>query len=240
MTETSYLPEKLQQMTYFSRKDYSKAMLLEHSMSESQIAYNLQKNLDNGSIVHVSWNKYSIAGKKKQYSHHYSDVVEEIIQRINESYFDLDYQVFELIQLNEFMNHQMAHNTILLSVENELQDFVFETLKDMYPGKVMLKPGLTEYYRYLQDDEIIVGRLPTETPKGIDKPWQSRLEKILVDIFTDKLVSKIVPENEKDAIMNGAFSTYLLDPMTMIRYAKRKGADQKIIKILNEYEVTIA
>ena len=91
---------------------------------------------------------------------------------------------------------------------------------------------------YLQDDEIVVGRLPSESPKGFNRPWESRLEKIIVDVFTDKLISRIVPEGEKGAIISGAFDSYLLDEKTMIRYAKRKGVDARFRKILKEYEVT--
>ncbi len=147
----------------------------------------------------------------------------------------LDFQVFELRQLNRFMNHQMAHNTIFVAIENDLVDYVFESLWKTYPGRVMLKPKADQYYRYRQDDEIVVGRLPSETPKGIDEPWMSRLEKILVDVFTDKLVSQIVPDGEKEAIIDGAFSDYMLDENTMIRYAKRKGAEKKMQKVLTEY-----
>ena len=35
-------------------------------------------------------------------------------------YDDLDFQVFELVQLNTFMNHLFAHNTIFVYVEKNL------------------------------------------------------------------------------------------------------------------------
>ena len=215
-------------------------MTQKYKMSPPQIAYDLQKRLEDGSLIRVGWNNYSIAGQKSVYRHRYSNTAENIVQKINENYIDLDFQVFELIQLNDFMNHQVAHNTIFVTVEYELLEYVFDTLKGAYPGRTMLKPSLTEYYRYLQEDEIVVGRLPSETPKGIGQPWQSRLEKVLVDVFTDKLVSRIVPENEKAAIMNSAFDSYLLDTNTMIRYAKRKGSDKRMKNILAEYEVETA
>ena len=140
-----------------------------------------------------------------------------MVKTISDGYDGLDFQVFELTQLNDFMNHQMAHNTIFVSIENDLLDYVFDTLWKAYPGKVLLKPKADQYYRYRQDDEIVVGRLPSETPRGIDEPWMSRLEKILVDVFTDKLVSAIVPEGEKEGILDGAFNNYMIDQNTIIR-----------------------
>jgi len=50
-------------------------------------------------------------------------------------------------------------------------------------------------------------------------------------------MSEIVPNSEKEAIITGAFDLYLIDTKTMIRYAKRKGAEKRIEKLLNEYGV---
>ena len=51
----------------------------------------------------------------------------------------------------------------------------------------------------------------------------------------NKLISVIVPDGEKPAIINGAFEDYMVDEGTMIRYARRKGADQKMVRVLQEY-----
>ena len=92
-----------------------------------------------------------------------------------------------------------------------------------------------EYYRYLQDNEIIVNRLPSETPKGYGPPWQSKLEKILVDVSVDKIVSEIVPNVEKQVIFENAFHDYLIDVNMMIHYANRKRAKKKIVQMLKEH-----
>lgn len=238
MQDERSMPKELTKKYSFSRKEFVSAMKSEYGISEPQIAYDLQKRLDMGRLIHVGWNKYIPAGDKQIYTHKYSNAAEEIVKKITEQYLDLNFQVFELIQLNDFMNHQIAHNTIFVTIENDLQDFVFDTLKGKYPGRVMFKPKIEEYYRYLQDDQIVVGRLPSESPKGFDKPWKSRLEKIIVDVFTDKLISRIVPEGEKDAIISGAFDSFLLDEKIMLRYAKRKGVDTRFRKILMQYGVT--
>ncbi len=237
MSEEKVLPKILEKKESFSRREFVSAMKDEYGMTNPQISYDLQKREDMGSIVHIGWNKYSIAGSKRRYTHKYSKEATEIVQAITEGYTDLLFQVFELIQLNDFMNHQMAHNTIFVMVENDMQDFVFDTLRGRNPGRVMLRPSVDEYYRYLQENEIVVCRLPSESPKGFDEPWKSRLEKIVVDVFTDKLLGGIVPEGEKEGIIRGAFELYLVDEKTMIRYAKRKGADSKIKEILGKYGV---
>ena len=233
------IPKCLRNMESFSRNEFSKAMFDEYGLTEQQSKYELQKELDNGEVLRKGWNQYTIPTNKQVYLHNYSGDANAVVGLIEKKYYDVDFQVFEMTQLNQFMNHLVAHNTIFVAVENELVDYVFDTLNKEYPGRVMLKPSLEMYYRYLQDNEIVVGRLPSETPKGIDKPWQARIEKILVDVLVDKLIGGIVPEGEKPAIVEGAYHDFLIDEGTLLRYAKRKGAVKKVVNALNEYGRTV-
>ena len=119
-------------------------------------------------------------GKQNKYALEYAlrKAVAGVAAKIQEEYPSIDFRIFELTQMNAFVNHLFAHNTIFVSVENDMIDFVFDTLRGDYPGRVMLKPRYEEYNRYLTDDQIVVLRLPSEAPKGTEKPWNSRLEKI--------------------------------------------------------------
>jgi len=230
-----HIPSSLTEKEGFSKQDFVREMSFAYGITGPQISYDLKKQLALGNIVHSGWGQYAFP-RKRIYSWDYSKEAASIAEELRKDYDDLDFQIFELRQLNEFMNHQIVHNVIFVYVENDLVDFAFDTLWNMKPGKVLLKPGANQYFRYRQDDEIIVNRLPSETPKGNVEPWRSRLEKVLVDVFTDKLVGSIVPECEKESILCGAFQSYLLDKRTMLRYAKRKGAEKKIKEVLEGCE----
>ena len=234
MAEMRKLPHALRSKNLFSRREFVDAMSSSYGMTEPQIAYDLQKRLDCGMLIRVGWGQYA-QPEKPVYSYEYSEQAVDVAERIENEYDGLDFRVFELVQLNDFINHQIAHNTIFVTIENDLVDFAFDSLWKAYPGRVMLKPRAEQYYRYHQDNDIIVGRLPSESPKGFDQPWESRLEKILVDVFTDKLMSTIVPDGEKQAIIDGAFNEYMLDEKTMLRYARRKGAEKKMQQVLKKY-----
>ena len=235
MAEMRKLPHALRSKNLFSRRDFVDAMSSSYGMTGPQIAYDLQKRLDRGMLIRVGWGQYAHP-EKPVYSYEYSEKAVDVAQRIENEYDGLDFRVFELVQLNDFINHQIAHNTIFVTIENDLVDFAFDSLWKAYPGRVMLKPKAEQYYRYHQDNDIIVGRLPSESPKGFDQPWESRLEKILVDVFTDKLMSTIVPDGEKKAIIDGAFNEYMLDEKTMLHYARRKGAEKKMQQVLTKYK----
>ena len=225
----------------FSREEYYAAIQngSEILLKEDALAYSLRKSLSDGDIVRVSWNQYAVPAKKQIYRHDYSEAAKEVAAKMQEAFSDVRFQIFELIQLNEFVNHLIAHNTIFLYVENDVVDYAFDALKREYAGRIMLKPSTTEYYRYLLDDEIVVGRLPSESPKGLERPWETRLEKILVDITVDKLLSQIVPEGEYRNIFTDSIDRYFLDTKGMFRYTKRKGAEEKFRAVLGKYKINL-
>ena len=51
-------------------------------------------------------------------------------EKITDRYPLLEFQMWELIQFNEFLNHQIAKNIIVVEVENMLEDSVFDTLRE--------------------------------------------------------------------------------------------------------------
>lgn len=220
----------------FSRQDY--ILAYKDQFGESNIytiEYALRKAVSEGEIIHVGRDQYAVSDKRRNYQYKYSEAAVQIASVIRKEYPNVDFRVFELTQLNAFVNHLLAHNTIFVSVENDVIDFVFDTLRNEYPGRVMLKPKIEEYYRYLVDDQIVILRLPTETPKGTGEVWHSRIEKILVDIVVDKLLAKIVSPSEYKTIFTEAYERYLIDENTMFRYANRKGAGKKFRECMMEY-----
>ena len=102
----------------------------------------------------------------------------------------------------------------------------------IFIASVLLKPDANELFRYLNEDMVVIVKLPTETPKGTDAFWDTRLEKILVDIAVDKLLRKVVSSSEYLAIYQGAFDKYAIDKNMMFRYARRRGALEKYKEFL--------
>lgn len=220
----------------FTRADYLSAIKEEKKhVSEGAMAYRLREDTEKGKIIHIGRDLYAFPVDKQFYSHSYSEESHIAVNEIQTEFPDALFQVFELTQLNSFVNHLFAHNTIFISVENELVDYVFDSLRRKYPGRVMLKPSPDNYYRYLVEDQIVINRLPSEAPQNSTKTWQSRLEKILVDIAVDKLLTRIVSPNELETIVKDAFDRYYLDIRTMYRYARRRGASEKFKLLLNKY-----
>ena len=109
------LPCSLKTMESFSRQEFMSAMVSDYGMTEPQAAYDLKKRQEQGMLVRAGWGRYSHP-VKQTYKHHYSDSAMNVVKTITTGYDGLDFQVFELIQLNDFMNHQVAHNTIFVTI----------------------------------------------------------------------------------------------------------------------------
>lgn len=58
-------------------------------------------------------------------------------------------------------------------------------------------------------------------------------------IYADKFLSSIIPHTEYENIYQTAFEEYIIDRSTMLRYAKRKGAVDKVNLLLNKYAPSI-
>ncbi|MBP0962421.1 MAG: hypothetical protein J5864_09805 [Oscillospiraceae bacterium] len=220
----------------FTRHEYYDHLIKSgKTKSKHSYDYALRKDVSSGKVFHLGRDKYISCDSKPIYSYSYSQEACKIAELLTTEFYNLSFRIFEVTQLNSFVNHLYSHNTIFLSVENDIIDYVFDSIKTNYPGKVLLKPKADEYFRYLVDDLIVINRLPSESPKGTELFWHTRLEKILVDISVDKLLSKILSPSEYNTIFTDAFNRYSLDRSTMFRYANRKGAGKKYKDILNEY-----
>lgn len=172
----------------------------------------MQCLLESGKIARVGRNLYCIPDNQAPvYDYEYSELAVIIQKLIYERHPFLEYRIFELVQMNEFLNHQIAHNAVFVFVEADLGDFVFETLKEKFPGKILLNPSVKEYHLYWQDDLIIIGKLLTEAPKGKKAVWHTCLEKMLVDMTAEKVIKTTFSEAEYPGVLEQAFQKYIIE-----------------------------
>ncbi len=218
-----------------NEKSFSRSELMEtmkndgKNISEASFKVELQKLLKEGSIIRVGRNAYCVAKDGVGvYSYEYSDDAKNIAKILKEKFPLLNFTIMDFVQLNEFLNHQLAHNVIFVSVEDDLGNFVFDALKEVYPGKVLINPTPEMYHQYWYDDMIVIGKLISESPVGQQEKWNTRIEKLLVDLITNAILKSSVSESELPSIYEEAFAKYAIDESCMFRYAKRRGAEKKI------------
>ena len=233
MTDILPVLNKLKTLNSFTRADVSLVMeQCGYNATESTVNHAVSRMLEDRNVVRIGRNRYRIDDKLTTYAFPHSELAVSLAGEIISSHPYLDFRIFELVQLNEFVNHQIANNIIFVSIEAGLEEDVFNTLWESHHGSALLKPGTEELFRYLSEDMIVICKLATESPKGKPDFWDTRLEKLLVDIAVDKLLKSIVYSGEYPAIYREAMRKYAIDKSVMTRYLRRRGALQKFREFL--------
>jgi len=185
--------------------------------------------------VRVGRNQYQKVGKepkKSVFTGVYSHAALQVIGHMQKQFPLLSYRVWELSWLNEFFNHQLAHNKIFVEVEKEGCDFVFSSLVEKFPGRVLLTPKAQELLRYGTDNGIVIDRLITEAPKSDEEPYQVPLEKLIVDLFANK--NLMLFKGDYATAIESMFAKYRIDQVSMLRYARRRNKVKDIVEFLRD------
>ena len=235
MLEKRYY-DGLLDVTRFTRKELLESFRMAgYMLSEASFYKKVEELVKNGQIIRVGRNVYSLPDDKRlTYEYKYSELAEEVAQEIAQQYPYVNFSIFEFVQLNDFVNHLIAHNVIFLSVEAEIMDFVFETLRDKYPGKVLINPTVEIYHQYWSDNMIRLGKVTTEAPKGQKASWHTSLEKMLGDIMAEPLLLASISRAEYPHIYEDAFDRYIVDENGLFRYASRRKVTKKIKELIRK------
>lgn len=235
MTDPRYL-EGIKNKKCFDRKTVLESFRNGgYELSDASFYKKFAAMVQEGELARVGKGIYCFPEKDvKVYEHQYSELAVEVASLLQAQYPLLDFSIMEIVQINDFVNHQIAHNTLFLSVEYDVIEFVFDSLKEKYFGKVLINPTSEIYHQYWSDNMIVVNKLVTEAPKSPGVSWHTRLEKLLVDIVADPLLLESFSASEYPGIYEDAFSRYVVDESCLFRYAARRTVDKKIKKLIQE------
>lgn len=141
--------------------------------------------------------------------------------------------VFDGQVLADLQHHISSNNLIYIEVEREAMESVFHWLKGK-GYKAYLNPNKDFVYDNIDisKEAVIVKPLISESPlteiRGISTP---RIEKILVDLMCDDDMDYL-HGSEWHYILNHVMNTYFVNRSTLLRYASRRNAKDKIGKAL--------
>ncbi|MBR1703395.1 MAG: hypothetical protein IJ716_15830 [Lachnospiraceae bacterium] len=216
----------LPQDQIFNKSRFREAVhTVDPDCTESTINWMLVTMRKQGLLASAGTGKYyclpSESDIKKDYRYPHSPEYQEIEQTVTDTYPLVNFQMWELIQMNDFVNHQIAKNVIFIEVESMLVDTVYEMLHEKYPY-AMIQPNADTFYKQrAPETDIIVQKLLTEAPTPNDR-HSSPLEKLLVDLLSKKLSGNLIERSEYPRIYEDIFRKYLINETRMFRYAKRR------------------
>ncbi|MDO4284389.1 MAG: hypothetical protein Q4C60_03545 [Eubacteriales bacterium] len=220
----------------FTKTDFSNWIREDNPQySERSIYWLLNKLQAQKEIIKLGRNLFQVVSDsivKRPYNYNASIEMKQIEQQIQEEYPRINFQTWEFIQMNEFVNHQIAHNVLFIEVESMLEETVFELLKKNYPG-VLLCPSVDTFHQYkISDNTIVILRLISQAPKAMQNSHSACLEKILVDLFSRKLTGQLIQRAEYPTILEDAFSKYYIDERKMFRYARRRDVEREMLDLI--------
>jgi len=193
------------------------------------LLYDMQKNKVIDRVAHNTYKLYTGDIVLKEYISDLSDKAIGITKLIKETYPEVVFSVWETQAYNEFANHQIWRNFIFVEVEKWLEESVFNALCEHTNYRILFKPSKKEIVLYSEDVTVSVLTLTTEAPISDN---QACLEKLLVDLFANPLVSQIVSRGDYPGIYKEAFLKYKINYKMMIRYARRRGKANEIMSFI--------
>ena len=226
---TNYLPD-----TSFAREDIlTAAYNADPSFSDSSLRRLIDRLKASGLIVHVARDVYTKPSKNdsnlSDYVCDYSDKAKAIIDYMQGKFPRLRFVVWETSALNEFTGHLLARNYIMLEVENSGCEFVFDGIKHDFELNTLLRPTQKELLRYGENDTVIVDRLITESPTGTSEKYALTLEKLIVDMFSNRTLKEILSRGDYAEAISDMFSKYRINVVKLLRYARRRNKEETVV-----------
>ncbi len=224
---------KLSDKTAYCRDDLLHALLSEKTdLSDSAFRWTLYNLLQEQKIFRAGYDTYVTTKPAvlSAYKPYYSEKANALMEKLSEQYPKLEFVVFESVLLNEFLNHQIAQNTIYVQVEKDASSYIFDNLQEEYARSVLYRPSKKDFDRYWTRDCIVVLDLISQAPLSQDKPHEITIEKMLVDIIAEKSMSATFSPSEIPFVFENAMGSYQVDKRKINRYAGRRGKASQIKK----------
>ena len=179
------------------------------------------------------------------FSFDYKPLYRPSIEETEKRLFDKIYKQFPNLKLciwstriiNEFMLHQPGRFVTILEVESNAIEPVFHYLKDINVRYVFLQPNEMEIDRYVfeADSAIILQTLISKAPiQRINKITTLTIEKLIVDIFSDKILFSAFQGSELNNIINNAYHHYAINFTKLFSYARRRGKEEDLMEYLSQ------
>lgn len=203
------------------KKDELKEIIKKHYPHYKDSSINwLIYRLNEKQIITKLNNREYILGFLKEYQYkEFSDISRDLIKKFKSDFADINIVVYETFMLNEWINHLISRNIVIVEVEKYFIKDIFRYIQNIY-SKTLFNPTKDDLYLY-KDTMIIVNPLVTQAP--INKSDKTiKIEKLIVDLFTSDSINEFISEKEKEDVIKSIIKNYVVNEKTILAYAKRR------------------
>jgi len=235
MINTMELKTHMNPRPYTRREIFTLIKRQNPSFPYNSMTWILEKAEKDGVLFKTGLDSYSLKKDNRlDYIPNYSAAAKDVISFMENQFPELNFIVFETFLLNEFVNHMIAKNTIIVQIEKDLCQFTFDALNDKYTGKVLYNPSSEDLSRYWTENCIILENLVSEAPVKKEAPHEVCIEKLLVDCVSDRILTALTSSSELEYIYSDSISKYRVEATKLKRYSKRRNSWNKIEKLIKE------
>lgn len=198
--------------------------------------YNLKKK----NIIKSVRRGYYTISYQQQYNPEITGELMKLAKVISQQFEDVRYCLWNLDWVNEFSQHQSTKNLIMIEVEKDFEDSLYFELKDAFQFDIYLNPDEKVINLYIAESQnpIVIKKIISRSPlserieKGM-KFYVPRLEKILVDLFTERELFYFYQGAELVHIYENVLKKYPLNYTSLFSYARRRNQEQDIKDFMN-------
>ena len=205
----------------------------ESCVSENSAQWMIYDLINEGKIVREGYNSYSSAGEElPPYVPAYSPLSRRLMKRISEEFPDISFTVIETQLLNEFLNHQIAQNTIYIQAEKDVSSYVFRMLQKDKKLYCLYKPTQQDMeYQWKKNCIVVYGRI-SESPVNRSRSHDVTAEKLIVDLYCDRYLKKAYARSEYSSVVRQIREHYRINEAGLFRYARRRNKEKEIRVIM--------
>ncbi len=227
--------QKMKPYTRYTRQEIISLLRIDDpSLHEGSYHWAIGGMLKSGKIIRNGFDEYMLpeGNMLPEYIPSYSSFSNFLMEKISDKYPYVGFTVFETVLMNDFLNHLIARNTVFIQVDKDVSAIIFRFLQEENVRSVLYKPSQKDFNLYWIDNCVVVSDIVSEAPISIREPHVITIEKMLVDIYCDKLIKNTYSTAEYPSIMEQAMEYYKVDKTRMLRYARRRNKATQIEQII--------
>lgn len=192
-------------------------------------------DLKNRNIITPLKRGLYVISNKPEFKPVFSSGLLELAKLLSEKFGEVKHCVWETAWLNELAQHQTGKSILLVEGEKGFEESMFYALKDNLHSEVFVNPDERAIDFYIAESKhpVIIKKLLTRAPlikRSADKIEFNTptLEKILVDLFTEKRLFSYFQGAELIHIYENALSKYTINFTRLFSYARRREREKEI------------
>ena len=199
--------------------------------------------MDEGVIYSYNLHIYKIYGKRNEFiPYQDKDTEKRLIKYLGDKQIKISYFASSLF--NSLSSLQSMKTYLFVGVESYAINYLLDKIeKDN--KKVIASTDLAKIRKLFSGIELgfdyVLKTINVDTPlfkKRDDIFCYPKLETLLVDLVTDKLLSDLYSSEIENIYIN-AFKKYAIKINRLLRYASKKGVKEKIIELLEYIDFNI-